>query len=80
MAALTLDHLSGGRVTLGMGVSGPQVVEGWYGQPYPRPLARSREYVDIVRQVLRRQSPVASDGPAYPLPLPAPQGRGWAGR
>ena len=49
MAAITLDHLSGGRFILGLGASGPQVVEGWYGQPYPRPLARTREYVDIIR-------------------------------
>ena len=69
MAALTLDHLSGGRVILGLGASGPQVVEGWYGQPYPKPLARTREYIDIVRQVLARQEPVTSTGPHYPLPL-----------
>ena len=54
MAALTLDHLSKGRMILGLGVSGPQVVEGWYGQPFGKPLARTREYVDIIRQVLRR--------------------------
>ena len=54
MAALTLDHLSGGRMVLGMGVSGPQVVEGWYGEPFAKPLARTREVVDIIRQVLRR--------------------------
>jgi F420-dependent oxidoreductase-like protein len=68
MAALTLDHLTGGRVILGLGVSGPQVVEGWYGRPFARPLARTREYVDIIRQVLRREAPVTSDGPHYPLP------------
>jgi len=68
MAALTLDHLSNGRVILGLGVSGPQVVEGWYGQPFGKPLARTREYVDIIRQVLRREAPVASPGPHYPLP------------
>ncbi len=68
MAALTLDHLSGGRVILGLGASGPQVVEGWYGQPYPKPLARTREYIDIVRQVLARQEPVTSAGPHYALP------------
>src|SRR5438067_7063783 len=68
MHALTLDHLSGGRVVLGLGVSGPQVVEGWYGQPFGKPLARTREYVDVVRQVLRREAPVTSDGPHYPLP------------
>ena len=54
MAALTIDHLSGGRFVLGLGVSGPQVVEGWYGQPFPKPLARTREYVTIVREVLAR--------------------------
>jgi F420-dependent oxidoreductase-like protein len=69
MAALTLDHLSGGRHILGLGVSGPQVVEGWYGQPFPKPLARTREYIDILRQVWARQAPVRSDGPHYPLPL-----------
>jgi F420-dependent oxidoreductase-like protein len=69
MAALTLDHLSGGRHILGLGVSGPQVVEGWYGQRFPKPLARTREYVDIVRQVWARQAPVTSSGPHYPLPL-----------
>ena len=68
MAALTLDHLSAGRFTLGLGVSGPQVVEGWYGQPFGKPLARTREYVDIIRQVLRREAPVTSAGPHYPLP------------
>jgi F420-dependent oxidoreductase-like protein len=69
MAALTLDHLSGGRHMLGLGVSGPQVVEGWYGQSFPKPLARTREYVDVVRQVLAREKPVTSNGPHYPLPL-----------
>ena len=68
MHALTLDHLSGGRLVLGMGVSGPQVVEGWYGQPFKKPLARTREVVDIIRQVLRREGPVTNDGPHYPLP------------
>ena len=69
MAALTLDHLSGGRHILGLGVSGPQVVEGWYGQSFPKPLARTREYIDIIRQVWAREQPVTSDGPHYPLPL-----------
>ncbi|MCO8129134.1 LLM class F420-dependent oxidoreductase [Acidimicrobiia bacterium EGI L10123] len=68
MHALTLDHLSGGRHTLGLGLSGPQVVEGWYGRPFGKPLGRTREYVDIIRQVLARQGPVTSDGPHYPLP------------
>ena len=57
MAALTLDHLSGGRFVLGLGASGPQVVEGWYGQPYPKPLARTREYIEIVRKVLGARRP-----------------------
>ena len=69
MAALTLDHLSGGRFVLGLGASGPQVVEGWYGRPYPRPLERTREYVDVVRQVLRREAPVRLEGRQVHLPL-----------
>ena len=72
MHTLTLDHLTQGRVTLGLGVSGPQVVEGWYGQPFAKPLARTREYVGIVRQVLRREGPVTSPGPHYPLPYTGP--------
>ncbi|MEW2382799.1 LLM class F420-dependent oxidoreductase [Micromonospora sp. NPDC047707] len=68
MAALTLDHLSGGRFVLGLGASGPQVVEGWYGQPYPRPLARTREYIEIIRAVLARTGPVEHDGEFYQLP------------
>jgi len=68
MHTLTLDHLSQGRMILGLGVSGPQVVEGWYGQPFSKPLARTREYIDIVRQVLAREKPVTNDGPHYPLP------------
>jgi F420-dependent oxidoreductase-like protein len=70
MAALTMDLLSDGRFVMGLGVSGPQVVEGWYGQPFPKPLARTREYVTIVRDVLAREAPVTSPGPHYPLPLP----------
>ncbi|MEM6707282.1 MAG: LLM class F420-dependent oxidoreductase [Pseudomonadota bacterium] len=68
MAAMTLDHLSNGRMILGLGVSGPQVVEGWYGAPFSKPVSRSREYIDIIRQVLARETPVANDGPHYPLP------------
>ena len=71
MHALTLDHLSGGRHIIGLGVSGPQVVEGWYGQPFGKPLARTREYVQIVRDVLSRADRVRSAGPHYPLPYPA---------
>ncbi len=71
MHALTLDALSGGRMVLGIGASGPQVVEGWYGVPFARPLARTREYVQIMRDVWRRETPVTADGPHHPLPLPA---------
>lgn len=82
MAAMTLDHLSGGRLILGLGVSGPQVVEGWYGQPFAKPLARTREYIGILRNIWARQGPVTNDGPRYPLPyqggggLPDPTGLG----
>lgn len=69
MAAITLDHLSGGRFILGLGVSGPQVVEGWYGQPYARPLARTREYVEIVRKILARDEPVEFGGEHYTMPF-----------
>ena len=72
MHALTLDHLSNGRFTLGLGVSGPQVVEGWYGQPFGKPLARTREYIDIVRRVLRREEPVAFAGDHYRMPYDGP--------
>jgi F420-dependent oxidoreductase-like protein len=72
MHVLTLDHLSNGRVILGLGVSGPQVVEGWYGQPFGKPIARTREYIDIVRQVLRREKPVTNAGKHYPLPYHGP--------
>ena len=68
MAAMTLDHLSGGRFILGLGVSGPQVVEGWYGQPFGKPLARTREYIDIVRSILAREGPVTYEGEHYTLP------------
>ncbi|HZU39774.1 MAG TPA: LLM class F420-dependent oxidoreductase [Solirubrobacteraceae bacterium] len=76
MAAMTLDHLSGGRFILGLGVSGPQVVEGWYGQPFAKPLARMREYIAIVRAIFARQGPLTNDGPHYPLPLPGGTGLG----
>ena len=68
MHALTLDHLSQGRMILGLGVSGPQVVEGWYGRPFAKPISRTREYVDIVRQIMRRDGPVTNEGEHYPLP------------
>ena len=72
MATLSLDHLSQGRMILGLGVSGPQVVEGWYGQPYAKPVTRTREYVSIIRKVLAREAPVTNDGEFYPLPYSGP--------
>ena len=76
MAAITLDHLSGGRFILGLGASGPQVVEGWYGEPYPRPLERTREYVHIVREIVRREAPVEFHGRQYDLPYTGADGMG----
>jgi F420-dependent oxidoreductase-like protein len=69
MTAATIDHLSHGRLILGLGVSGPQVVEGWYGQPFPRPLGRTREFITLVRAMLRREGPVEFRGQHYQLPL-----------
>lgn len=76
MAALTMDHLSGGRFILGLGVSGPQVVEGWYGEPFKKPLARTREYVAVCRQVFARQK-VEFSGEFFQFPLT--EGPGVAG-
>jgi len=76
MAAITMDHLSAGRFILGLGVSGPQVVEGWYGQAFAKPLARTREYVAIMRQVFAREGPVVFDGEHYELPLKGGTGLG----
>lgn len=78
MAAMTLDHLSSGRVIVGIGASGPQVVEGWYGQPYPKPLERTREYVAIMRDVWAREKPVSFSGNQYTLPYPGGAGLGKA--
>ena len=76
MAAITLDHLSNGRFILGLGASGPQVVEGWYGLPYPRPLARTREYVEIVREIVAREKPVEFHGEHFDLPYRGGTGLG----
>ncbi len=76
MSAMTIDRMSGGRMQLGLGVSGPQVVEGWYGVPFPKPLARTREYVQVMRDIWRREGPVTNDGPHYPLPYPGGTGLG----
>ena len=76
MHALTIDHLSNGRLILGLGASGPQVVEGWYGQPYRKPLARTREYVEIIRRVLAREEPLEFDGEFYQHPYHGPGSMG----
>jgi F420-dependent oxidoreductase-like protein len=68
MTAMTLDQLSGGRFLLGLGLSGPQVVEGWHGLPYGKPLGRTREYVSIVRAIFKREQPVVHDGAHYQIP------------
>lgn len=68
MTAMTLDQLSGGRMMLGLGMSGPQVVEGWHGQPYGKPLARTREYIGIVRDIFGREKPLTHDGEYYQIP------------
>src|SRR5689334_13846678 len=69
MTAATLDLLCGGRVLLGLGVSGPQVVEGWHGVAYGKPLVRTREYVEIVRAILKRDKPVEHHGEHYDIPV-----------
>jgi F420-dependent oxidoreductase-like protein len=73
---MTLDHLSGGRLILGLGASGPQVVEGWYGESYSKPLARTREFIEIVRRIVRRDAPVDVHGHFYDMPLHGGTGLG----
>ena len=72
MTAMTLDQLSGGRMLLGLGVSGPQVVEGWHGAGYARPLTRTREYVEVVRRIFAREEPLTFEGEFYQLPYRGP--------
>jgi len=76
MTAMTLDALSGGRMLLGVGLSGPQVVEGWHGVPYGRPLARTREYVEILRKAFAREEPLTHDGVEYQIPYRGPGATG----
>jgi F420-dependent oxidoreductase-like protein len=78
MAAMTLDHLSGGRFLLGVGASGPQVVEGWYGQPYNKPLERTREYIQIMRKIMAREEPVEFHGKQFDMPYQGGMGLGKA--
>jgi F420-dependent oxidoreductase-like protein len=76
MSAMTLDALSGGRFILGLGPSGPQVVEGWHGVAYGKPLTRTREYIAIIRKILERQEPVRFEGTHYQLPYTGPGATG----
>ena len=76
MTAAGIDALSGGRCILGLGASGPQVIEGFHGVPYDRPLTRTREIIDVCRQVWAREAPLVHDGAAYHIPLPEGQGTG----
>jgi F420-dependent oxidoreductase-like protein len=76
MTAMTLDALSGGRFILGLGPSGPQVVEGWHGVPYGKPLTRTREYVAIVRKILAREAPLEHKGEHYQIPYTGPDATG----
>ena len=76
MTAATLDLMSGGRFLLGLGLSGPQMVEGWHGQPYGKPLAKTREYVEIVRTILARQAPLEHHGEHYDIPFSGPAATG----
>lgn len=77
MAGATIDGLSGGRFIFGFGPSGPQVSEGWYGVPYAKPWGRTREYIEVVREIIAREGPLDHDGPHYKLPL---QGEGTTGQ
>jgi F420-dependent oxidoreductase-like protein len=78
MAAMTLDRLSRGRLSLGLGVSNPQVIEGWYGTDFRHPLAKTREQAGLIRQILRRDAPLEHPGPHYPLPCRGGTGLGKA--
>ena len=76
MTAMTLAELSGGRFMLGLGASGPQVVEGWHGVPYGKPVTRLREYIKIVKQIIAREAPATFDGDQYQLPYGGPGATG----
>jgi F420-dependent oxidoreductase-like protein len=75
MAGATIDKLSGGRFLFGFGPSGPQVSEGWYGVPYAKPWGRTREYIEVVREIIAREGPVEHHGEHYDLPLPGGEGK-----
>jgi F420-dependent oxidoreductase-like protein len=75
MAGATIDKLSGGRFIFGFGPSGPQVSEGWYGVPYAKPWGRTREYIEVVREIIAREGPLDHQGEHYQLPLPGGEGK-----
>jgi F420-dependent oxidoreductase-like protein len=75
MAGATIDKLSGGRFLFGFGPSGPQVSEGWYGVPYAKPWGRTREYIEVVREIIAREGPIDHQGEHYTLPLPGGEGK-----
>ena len=75
MAGATIDKLSGGRFLFGFGPSGPQVSEGWYGVPYAKPWGRTREYIEVVREIVAREGPLDHQGEHYQLPLPGGEGK-----
>jgi F420-dependent oxidoreductase-like protein len=75
MAGATIDKLSGGRFLFGFGPSGPQVSEGWYGVPYAKPWGRTREYIEVVREIVAREGPLEHHGEHYDLPLPGGEGK-----
>lgn len=75
MAGATLDKLSNGRFMFGFGPSGPQVSEGWYGVPYAKPWGRTREYIEVVREIVAREGPLEHAGEHYTLPLPGGEGK-----
>jgi F420-dependent oxidoreductase-like protein len=78
MAGATIDALSGGRFMFGFGPSGPQVSEGWYGVPYAKPWGRTREYIEVVREIVRREGPLEHSGEHYRLPIEGGTGQGKA--
>ena len=80
MAGATIDALSGGRFMFGFGPSGPQVSEGWYGVPYAKPWGRTREYIEVVREIIAREGPLEHQGEHYQLPLEGPARRARARR
>src|SRR5215210_334569 len=76
MAGATIDALSGGRFIFGFGPSGPQVSEGWYGVPYEKPWGRTREYIEIVREIVARKGPLEHSGDHWKLPIEGGTGQG----